>query len=207
MKRMRAALTVAAALALGCAAGLFAFHQSILPNLRIVRAGVLWRSGQPNALGLRIAHWAGIRTIVCLRDGSDPEVREEAAFARRHGIAFVLNPLRFSGENLDAAVRRFLDAVAETSRRPVLVHCARGKERSGVCAAVFRIEFDGWTSDQALREMYALGFEPGSLPELERFVATYQPQRPELGPDGQAARGSLPLLGWLPEPQEGKAAP
>jgi hypothetical protein len=58
----------------------------------------------------------------------------------------------------------------------VLVHCSRGKERSGVCGAVFRIEFDGWTNEQALAEMYGLGFKRGTLPALERFVASYQPQ-------------------------------
>jgi len=154
--------------------GTYGFYQSVLPNLRIVRHGVLWRSGQPNLLGLYVARWAGVKTLICLRDGDDAETKTEAEFARAHGMVFVQNQLRYSGENLHEAVSRFLEVVRDPQAQPVLVHCSRGKERTGVCSAVFRIEFDGWTDEQALREMYGLGFDRGTLPELEQFVSSYR---------------------------------
>ena len=171
------ALLVAAVLVLGIVAGIYGFCQSALPNLRIVRHGVLWRCGQPNALGLRVAQWAGVRTIVCLRDGTDDRVVAERELAQRLGMRFVQDQLQYSGEDAEATVSHFLQVVGDVRQQPVLVHCARGKERTGVCGAVFRIALDGWTNERALQEMYALGFKQGSLPELERFVASYPPQR------------------------------
>jgi protein tyrosine phosphatase (PTP) superfamily phosphohydrolase (DUF442 family) len=155
---------------------LLAFYQYVMPNLQVVRVGVLWRSGQPSRLGLRLARWAGVRTIVCLRGSEDAETQAEADYAKRHGILFIQNELRFSGESLDETIARFLEAVSDPERQPVLVHCARGQERSGVCGAVFRMEFDGWSNGKALEEMYALGFERGTIPSLEGYVASYRPR-------------------------------
>jgi protein tyrosine/serine phosphatase len=169
-------------LLLGLVGCVYGFYQSVLPNLRVVRVGVLWRSGQPSALGLHLARLAGIKTIVCLRDGTDDLVQAETAFAKRNGILFVQNQLRYSGEGIDTTVARFLQLLGDPNRQPLLVHCSRGKERTGVCAAVFRMELDGWTNERALREMYALGFKEDTLPELERFVATYEPHWAEQKP-------------------------
>jgi len=180
-------------------AGVYGFFQSGLPNLRIVRHGVLWRSGQPSALGLRVAYWAGVKTIICLRDGNDPVTRAEEQFAKGHGMTFVQNQLRYTGQDLNETVHRFLDVVRDPRAQPVLVHCSRGKERTGVCTAVFRMEFDGWTSEEALREMYALGFRQGTLPELEQYVSAYRPrgrgQTRALATGGTQAPGQSPGRG------------
>jgi protein tyrosine/serine phosphatase len=177
MNTKRALLVSAVAIVGMLTGGLYLVYQSFLPNLRVVRDGVLWRSGQPSRVGLHLAHWAGVRTIVCLREGADDGIQAEAAFAEHHGILFIQNPLLFSGKGIDTAVSRFMEVVGDARRQPVLVHCARGKERSGVCGAVFRMEFDGWTNAEALREMQALGFAEDTLPALRRYVATYRPQR------------------------------
>jgi len=200
-RRLTVAFVVAAILVLGIGASLYGFYQSVLPNLRIVRVGMLWRSGQPNALGLRVAYWAGVKTILCLRDGDDAETKAEEEFAKSHGMLFIQNQLRYSGQNLDEAVPRFLEVVSDARRQPVLVHCSRGKERTGICAAVFRMEFDGWTNEQALEEMYALGFDRDTLPELERYVASYRPQE-RSGPPAVAAGSPYPATPTPTEPQE-----
>ncbi len=179
MGRKRTWLTALAVVGLGVAGAAYTFSQYMLPNFSVVHRGVLWRSGQPNALGLQLARLAGVRTIVCLRGGDSPERTAEAEFARRHGIAFIATPLPFSGVGAANVVASFIDVVGDPARQPVLVHCARGKERSGVCSAAFRIEYEGWSNQQAMAEMYARGMEQGKLPALEALIRDYQPRAAE----------------------------
>lgn len=190
MARKRTLIGLAVALSLGAIVAFYSFDQEVLPNLRVVRGDVLWRSGTPNRLGLWLAHQAGVKTIVNLRSLNAAENAREADFARRHGMTFVAIPLRFSGAGIDAVASAFIDVVADPARQPVLVHCARGKERSGVCTAVFRIECDGWTNAEALAEMYAHGVTPGSLPELEAFVRDYRPSAAGRAEGTMASEGS-----------------
>ena len=175
MKMKRVAWAVVPAILIAMGVG-YSLQQWWLPNLRCVRTGVLWRSGQPSLVGLWVARLAGTRTIISLRAGNDERSLAEAAFAERHGIRLIREPLQFSGRGTEGVARRVLEVLADSQAWPVLVHCARGKERSGLIAAVFRIECDGWTNSQALEEMHALGLRPGSLPGFESFIASYVPQ-------------------------------
>ena len=44
--------------------------------------------------------------------------------------------------------------------------------------ATFRMDFDGWTNEQAIAEMKALGFTLiDDTPDLLQFLSTYQPHR------------------------------
>jgi len=177
--RRRSVWLVAALVAAGVtiAVTAYSFSQYMLPNFSVVRSGVLWRSGQPNTLGLQIAHLAGIKTIVCLRSSDSAEQAAEVEFARRHGIEFIPMPLQFSGAGAGDVVADFIAVVGDPAHQPVLVHCARGKERSGVCSAAFRMEYDGWTNQQALDEMYDRGLKPGTLPQLEALIRDYRPRQ------------------------------
>jgi protein tyrosine/serine phosphatase len=53
---------------------------------------------------------------------------------------------------------RFLRIVSNPQRTPVLVHCHYGADRTGVMVAVYRIAIQGWTKDEAIREMTEGGF-------------------------------------------------
>ena len=186
MGRKRTWLIAAAVVGLGVAGAAYTFSQYLLPNFSVVRRGVLWRSGQPNTLGLQVARLAGVRTIVCLR-GKDSSARTaEAEFARRHGIAFIATPLPFSGVGAADVVAGFLDVVGDPARQPVLVHCARGKERSGVCSAAFRIKLNCWSNQQASVEMYARGWSRANCP----------PRGTRTGP---LYRAAAPLMASLAE--------
>ena len=61
--------------------------------------------------------------------------------------------------------------------QPVYVHCAGGRHRTGVMTAVYRMTSDGWTSDQAFKEMKRYHFGADFLhPEFKRFVYAYRAQ-------------------------------
>jgi len=52
-------------------------------------------------------------------------------------------------ETIDAAA----DALAEENATPVFFHCAAGKQRSNVVLAAYRIKHDGYSLDEALKEL------------------------------------------------------
>jgi protein tyrosine/serine phosphatase len=48
---------------------------------------------------------------------------------------------------------RFLRLAADESNGPILVHCQHGADRTGMMCAVYRVAVQGWTKDEALKEM------------------------------------------------------
>jgi protein tyrosine/serine phosphatase len=55
------------------------------------------------------------------------------------------------------------------------VHCAGGKHRTGVMTAVYRMANDGWSSDQAFKEMKSYKFGADFLhSEFKQFVYTFR---------------------------------
>jgi protein tyrosine/serine phosphatase len=55
-------------------------------------------------------------------------------------------------------VVRFLQIVTNPKRTPVLVHCQHGADRTGTMITLYRIAVQGWTKEEALREMTEGGF-------------------------------------------------
>lgn len=134
-----------------------------------------YRGGQPEETHYEALSRLGIRTVIDLQaDGEDDEGR----VVERAGMTFVRIPLTTCVAPTRVQVARFLDIVTDPVRQPVYVHCQGGKHRTGVMTAVYRMERDGWTADQAFEEMQLYGFgSPFLHPELKRFVDEYQPRR------------------------------
>jgi len=138
-----------------------------------VEQGVLYRSGQTGDAALQVLRERyKIHTIVNLRSPDklkvDALARQEIAFAREHGMNFV--NLHYGDPSPEAQVEKFLALVSDSANHPVLVHCAAGKERSGVMVAAWRMRKQGWSFDEALAEMKSFGFEPEEKPDMRRFV-------------------------------------
>src|SRR5207245_11308937 len=69
----------------------------------------------------------------------------------------------------------FLRIVGDAANQPVYVHCVGGRHRTGVMTAVYRMNQDGWTADQAFREMKQYKFGADFLhPEFKEFVYNYR---------------------------------
>jgi protein-tyrosine phosphatase len=62
-----------------------------------------------------------------------------------------------------------------------LIHCRAGLHRTGVISAVYRMEYDGWTPQEALRELKDHGFgefaSTAANVYVQQYVLTYQPRR------------------------------
>lgn len=156
-------------LSAGCLIGCAATTPRTLPqapglaNVGCVDDG-LWRTAQPTCEGYRSAARLGVRTVVNLR--TTPSDRRGLA---RTGIDEVRIPcLPWNVSTCDLVA--FLAVATDPARRPVLVHCAQGRDRTGACVAAYRVVVDGWTVDEALAEMRSYGANPiyGNLPRLLR---------------------------------------
>jgi len=153
---------VATALLLGVAVLLAGYRAVFPPRFACVTPGVLYRSGQPDGVGLRLVHRRhGIRTVINLRSkrkvASDPLAQQEVAYVRSAGLRF--HVLSLTAKNLPRIAREFLRLVRDPATRPVLVHCAGGRERAGTLVAVYRMVEQNWGPERALREMKQFGFE------------------------------------------------
>jgi protein tyrosine/serine phosphatase len=163
--------TLRVALVLGLIAGpvaLALYRQDQVRNFRIVRDGVLYRSGQTSLAGLkRLIHHHGIRTVVSLRDarvpGQEPPDRAEEEYCKHQDILHVrIGPRNWwapaGPPPVQANVDEFLKVMRDPANYPVLVHCFAGVHRTGAYCAIYRMEFEGWTNSEALAEMKAHGY-------------------------------------------------
>ena len=69
-------------------------------------------------------------------------------------------------------VRTFLGQM-ENAEKPVFVHCRQGRDRTGLAVAVYRIVAEGWDRDEAIRELYAHGYNWPLFPGIARYVRTF----------------------------------
>jgi protein tyrosine/serine phosphatase len=114
----------------------------------------------------------GIKTVIDLR--SDDFDTEDGLLVERAGMKYVQIPMTTHEPPTRAVIEQFLRIVDDPENQPVYVHCVGGRHRTGVMTAVYRITRDGWTADQAFKEMKAYKFGADFLhPEFKRFVYGY----------------------------------
>src|SRR5262245_56637819 len=153
-------------------------------NVHVVREGVLYRCAQLPVSSLkRLIHDHGIRTIISLRDTADAPDLAEEAYCLKEGIRFVrLPPRPWSAPDgsvpAEETVKQFCEVMNNPANHPVLVHSFAGIHRTGICCAVYRMEFEGWSNARAIAEMCDLGY---SLLEIHTDVREYLEQyRPHI---------------------------
>ncbi len=133
-------------------------------SFRVVRDGVLYRSGQMTPAGMRrVLNDYGIRTVVCLRDGTTASDQATEAVCRKEEVYFVRimpNAWGDVGWGVPAAegVRKFHEVMSEPRNYPVLLHCFAGVHRTGIFTAIYRMEFEHWTNADAMQEMRSCGY-------------------------------------------------
>jgi protein tyrosine/serine phosphatase len=164
-------------------------------RLREMVPGRVYRSGQMTASGFADAvRRFHLRTILNLQDDyPDPDIAlgyftaktvKESELCRRLGVRFVFLPpdtvsRRKSRVRRPEAIDRFLRMMDDPQTYPVLIHCRAGLHRTGVLAAVYRMEYQGWGREEAIRELKADGF--GEWPcssaneYVDQYILTYRP--------------------------------
>ena len=126
--------------------------QEGVPNLHVVVTGRLYRSAQPTTEGMRNIERLGVKTVLNLRAHHSDGDELDATNLGRETIAIDTWALK------ESDVIRFLQIVTDTNRQPVLVHCQHGADRTGTMCAVYRMAVQGWTREEAIREMTEGGY-------------------------------------------------
>ena len=196
-RRRRIAGIVVALVVIGAAVPIVrnqSFFRRFPKRLAAVEEGVLYRSAQPTGRQIvNLAEDLGIRTVVIVREGSSRRVREELQSASRHGLNAVTIPVQSQGPIPDDQVSAFFQCVDDPENRPVLVHCAAGRHRTGYLCALYRIERQGWTVQKAVEEMLSFGFDQARHSVLLESLERYEPRGRRVGladPEIQTAQGT-----------------
>ena len=114
----------------------------------------LYRGGQPSRAGFEWLAQQGIAIVVDLRGNRGDERR----LVDRLGMQYVPMPWHcpFPRNKIFA---RFLRLLRDNPGKKVFVHCRLGDDRAGMMIAAYRMAEQGWTADQAWKEMRSYGVD------------------------------------------------
>lgn len=117
-----------------------------------------YRGAQPTEGEFAQLKKLGVKTVIDLRKDSQ---RGEPEWVRLAGMQYFNIPMKASRPATEEQTAYFLSLVNNPANWPVFVHCEGGRHRTGALTAVYRITNQGWTADQAYKEMKEYDFESG----------------------------------------------
>ena len=165
-------------------------------RLRPIVEGRVYRCGCLSADGFRDAiQKLNIKTVITFWD-EDPDptlynnrfssdsIKESelcASMGVNYRFIYVeLSPETQQGAKRLKAIDEFLEIMDDESSYPVLIHCKAGLHRTGVMAAVYRMEYGGWSRAEAMRELRSHGFgyftANTSNDYIDQYVMRYEPR-------------------------------
>jgi protein tyrosine phosphatase (PTP) superfamily phosphohydrolase (DUF442 family) len=144
-------------------------HIAGIPNAGKV-TDVLYRGAQPKEMGLSELKILGITTIVDLRGEDREKVEWERKHAESLGMRFVHIPVSGWSPPTDEQVVQFLSLFRSEPGQKIFVHCHFGDDRTGVFTAAYRMTFEKWSAEQAMKEMYFFGFNGFWHPAMKSFI-------------------------------------
>lgn len=153
----------------------------------VYQSGAMW----PCWL-IRCVRRHGIDAVIDLRGAREPGVLAEARALSRAGIRYINVPVGQLPTRETVACFLGLMAEAHAAGRRILFHCKDGQGRAIALAAIYRIEFRGWSALDAyrggsrlppgLRWVSRLHPQAGLLSRRNtktRFILEYRPTRRE----------------------------
>lgn len=132
----------------------------------------LFRGAQPHTEGIEQLKKLGVTTIVDLRGENRDLVEKERKQAESLGMHFVNIPVSGWSPPTNEQVAQFLSLFVDKKEK-VFVHCRFGDDRTGVFVATYRMAFDGWPSEQAMKEMYFFGFNGFWHPAMKSYIRDF----------------------------------
>jgi hypothetical protein len=161
--------------------GLTWYHRP-LERLRTVAPGKIYLSAMPTPRGLEIAYRRHhFKTIVNLFPEDTPDQSplypQELAFARAHGIHYIVSPSDVVSS--DAFLDETLRLARDPSAWPILVHCHACMDRSPAWMGIYRFVVEGKPLDAILREIEGhRGYRPKASVTL-LYNRVLEPRAPE----------------------------
>lgn len=131
----------------------------------------LYRSAQPTETGMKNIEAFGIGTVISLRSKQkDTELAENTELNLIHVSMRAWNP-----KYEDAVKVMYLlnPNNPETNKKPILIHCYHGADRTGMMIALYRMVYQNWEREEALNEMLNGGYGYHSMwKDIVTFIKT-----------------------------------
>jgi protein tyrosine/serine phosphatase len=126
---------------------------------------MLYRSEQPTARGMENLEKLGIRTIINLRAFNDDDDEVKGTSLRTERVRILTWRID------DKHVIEVMRMLRQTGNGPFLIHCQHGADRTGVMSAMYRVLEQGWTREDALKELVDGGYGYHSMwKNIVRYV-------------------------------------
>ncbi len=137
-------------------------------NFGVVDKG-LYRSAAPKNLAeYKALAKLGVKTIINMQ-GDEKKAKQGEAWAKAAGIKQVWLPLSGFWAPKESTVQKIQKLMNDKSARPLLFHCAHGRERTGVQAGLYRVFTQKWPAKKAYKEMKDYGFRSIVFPMKDYF--------------------------------------
>jgi len=132
----------------------------------------LYRGAQPSGEGIAALKKMGVELVVDLR--GEASKTEESAVTKL-GMQYLSIPAHCPLPS-DRPWAAFLRLIRENPGKKIFVHCRLGDDRTGMAVAAYRMADEGWSAEEAMKEMQAFGFStlhhaicPGLAEYEEKF--------------------------------------
>ena len=146
----------------------------------------LYRGGQPKGTGYQHLKQMGIDIVVDLRlSGEDAEKHD----VTKAGMRYVSMPWHCLVPK-DRVFAEFLKLLRDNPNKKVFVHCRYGDDRTGMMIAAYRMAIDGWTPEEARKEMNKFGFKRMVCPSLVHYEKKF-PDHLKNSPDFRDLRSQV----------------
>lgn len=132
----------------------------------------LMRGGQPTAEGFKRLADMGIKTVVCLRWGP-ALIEAEKKMVEALGMKFVSIPLNYWNLPTTKVIDQFFDLIDDPANHSLYVHCFHGADRTGLLCAIYRMARNGYSFEDAYREMKACGFHRFRIRHFKWWLREY----------------------------------
>jgi len=178
--------------------GLRLAHRSWFLNFGEVVEAKIYRSGELRAGDLeKLVKKYGIKTIVCLKGGENAEIKELAKKLGLNLIGVQMRANRPPGPETLSLLMKIIsgnsfvrkdynwliqdwvgpDQDPVSLAPPYLVHCQMGADRTGYLIAIYRICFQGWSTQSARLEMLRYYHFPPRYPRLWAELKKLDPDK------------------------------
>lgn len=159
-------------------------------RLRVVEEGKLYRCGQLTAEGFTEAiRRYGIKTVINLQQqvkdpylpvswGGKPKIFE-SQLCESVGVNYiqldggVLDHPEWPPGSRPLVIDEFFEIMDDPKNYPVLIHCQAGLHRTGLVAAIYRMEYNKWSMGEAVEELKANGFGTFNASDIDLYVVKF----------------------------------
>jgi protein tyrosine/serine phosphatase len=134
-------------------------NKTSFPNVKIDNFGQMderfYRGARPGSEDFQSLAALGIKTVIDLTDNS---MAKEKPAVEAAGMRYVNIPIVDKAYPSMEQANAFLKVANDPATGKFFVHCAGGRHRTGMMAAVYRFNHDHWNFDQAYAEMKQYDF-------------------------------------------------